>query len=105
MWMFWVIAMLCLLAYVLQRPSGAQGEVLFWVSIFFQGVALPVLAFVSNEQGDRTNTLLKETHDRVLEEFESIRNVQAVLLEELAEIKALSAEIKALSAEMRGKNE
>ncbi len=107
MWMFWIVAMLCMIAYALQRPIGAQGQVLFWVSIFFQGVALPVLALVSNQQGDKTNALLQETHDAVMGELESARNVQTILLDELADMKIrhtmqeqILAEVKAIHKEM-----
>jgi len=102
MWVFWVLTLLILLALVLQRPTGAQGWVLFVVSIFFQGVALPVLAFVSNQQGDRTNKVLTETHDAVLGEFEAVRNMQAVLVEELAQVKELHAQAEQRHRQLLG---
>ena len=86
MGMFWALTLLILLALALQRPSGAQGWVLFVVSIFFQGVALPVLAFVSNQQGDRTERVLRDTHDGVLSELAAAKkrmNTQEQLLTEM----------------------
>ncbi len=91
MGMFWALTLLILLALALQRPSGAQGWVLFVVSIFFQGVALPVLAFVSNQQGDRTERVLRDTHDGVLSELAAAKkrmNTQEQLLTEMRQMHA-----------------
>ena len=90
MWLFWGLTLLVLLALALQRPSGAQGWILFWVSIFFQGVALPVLAFVSNKQGDRMERVLRETHDSVLTELSEIKAMHAAQTEELATLRAIN---------------
>ena len=95
MWTFWTLTLLIAAALLLQRPTGAQGWVLFVVSIFFQGVALPVLAFVSNQQGDRTEGILRETHDTVMKELEDLRALHAERTEELAELRALHEEDRA----------
>ena len=92
MWTFWSLTLLIGLALILQRPTGAQGWVLFVVSIFFQGVALPVLAFVSNQQGDRTEGILRETHDTVMKELEDLRVMHEERSQELAELRALHEE-------------
>ena len=92
MWTFWTLTLLIGLALILQRPVGAQGWVLFVVSIFFQGVALPVLAFVSNQQGDRTEGILRETHDTVMRELEDLRVLHEERSQELAELRALHEE-------------
>ena len=90
MWLFWGLTLLVLLALALQRPSGAQGWILFWVSIFFQGVALPVLAFVSNKQGERMERVLRETHDSVLAELSEIKAMHESQAEELATLRAIN---------------
>lgn len=73
MWTFWILSMLIVSTLLIQLPSGAQGWILFVVSVFFQGVALPVLALVSNRQGDRMESVLRETHDAVLDELRELR--------------------------------
>lgn len=85
--MFWVITALCLAAFAIERPTGAQGWILFWVSIFFQGVALPVLAFVSDRQGTRVENVLRETHDTVVEELAQLKELHLIEMEELATIR------------------
>lgn len=79
MWLFWALTLLVFAALLAQTPNGAQGWILFWVSIFFQGVALPVLAFVSNKQGDRMERVLRETHDAVLQELTEVKQMHAEL--------------------------
>lgn len=98
--MFWVLTVLVLSTLLFQTPSGAQGWVLFIVSIFFQGVALPVLAFVSNKQGDRMERVLRETHDGVLAELADTKAMHAAQAEELAELRSTHNEITALVRSM-----
>ncbi len=89
MWLFWLLLLTCLVAYGIQPPTNAQGQILFWVSILFQGVALPVLAFVSNQQGDRTERVLRETHDAALAEFQTLKEMHQSQADELAELREL----------------
>lgn len=77
--LFWVLTILIFSTLLIQEPVGAQGWILFIVSIFFQGVALPVLAFVSNAQGDRMESLLRETHDTTLDELRELRDMHEEL--------------------------
>jgi hypothetical protein len=46
---------------------------MFVISAGFQAVALPVLAFVSNMQGDRAEKIARETHDAVMKELKILR--------------------------------
>ncbi|PWI57383.1 hypothetical protein [Sulfoacidibacillus thermotolerans] len=84
MWLFWGLTVLILFALALQRPIGAQGWILFIVSVFFQGVALPVLAFVSTKQGDRMESVLQQTHDATLAELEELKAMHKERDEEIA---------------------
>ena len=93
--LFWILLIACLLAYVVQPPNGAQAQILFWVSITFQGVALPVLAFVSNQQGDRTERILRETHDGVLSELAAAKERMSTQEQLLAELRSMHAEDRA----------
>jgi len=93
MWLFWGLTILIWATVILQRPSGPQGWILFLVSVFFQGVSLPVLAFVSNIQGDRTEKLLRETHDAVMSELTELRRMHEEQATELAELRAVHREL------------
>ena len=95
MWLFWALVLACLIAYAVQPPNGAQGQILFWVSIMFQGIALPVLAFVSNKQGDATQALLLDTHNHMLAEVEDMRSRHALQAKMLEELRVMHAEDKA----------
>ena len=82
---FWILVVLTWGSVAISRPAGAQGWDLFLVSIFFQGVALPILGIVSQKQGDRMERVMRETHDAAMEEMSLLRD-------EVADIKALRAE-------------
>lgn len=73
MLLFWILCILDIGGLFLQTPKGAQGWLLWGVSIFFQSVALPVLGFVADKQGKQTAGLLQDTHDRVMGELAEIR--------------------------------
>ena len=109
--LFWALTLLIVLALILQRPSGAQGWVLFVVSVFFQGVALPVLAFVSNKQGDRMENLLRETHDAAMNDLEELRQLHEERTQEIENLKDLAKrqleeieELKAIHLELAGQH-
>ena len=91
--LFWLLVVLTWGSVLLQRPDGAQGWDLFLVSIFFQAVALPVINYTTAKQGDRTEALVRETHDAVMDELASLRRMNAVQAEEIAELKAIHREL------------
>lgn len=93
MWLFWLLTILILGTLIFQRPSGIQGWALFFVSVFFQGVALVVINYTSDKQGRQMLRLLQETHNTTMEEFASLRRINAIQAEELAELKAIHAEL------------
>jgi hypothetical protein len=57
------------------------------IQAFFQGVALPVLAFVARNEGRKQSKIIKETHDMTVKE---IRELRAIHLDIVAEMKLLS---------------
>jgi len=87
--MFYGVAFLVMLPLIWQRPANLVGWAQYVISVFFQGVALPVLGFVSKKEGDRNNRLLKETHDAVMSELAIVKEALALASEERDEIKIL----------------
>jgi hypothetical protein len=83
MWLFWLLAVVILIAGLLQPPDTPYTFVMFVISAGFQAVALPVLALVSNMQGDRQEKVLKETHDAVMKELKLMREENAQLKQAL----------------------
>lgn len=79
MWLFWVLALVILIAGLLQPPDTPYTFVMFVISAGFQAVALPVLAFISNIQGEKQAKMLKETHDTVMKELKILREENAEL--------------------------
>ena len=82
MWLFWILSVIIIVAGLMQPPDTPYTFVMFVISAGFQAIALPVLAFVSNIQGDRAEKIAKETHDTVMKELKLMR-------EENAELKTL----------------
>jgi membrane protein implicated in regulation of membrane protease activity len=81
MWLFWILAVVIVVAGLMQPPDTPYMFVMFVISAGFQAVALPVLAFVSNIQGERQEKVMKETHDAVMKELKLVREENAELKE------------------------
>ena len=77
MWLFWLIIIIFVAAYLIQAPLGAYQMVMFFISAFFQAIALPVLAFVSNIQGDRLEKKVDELQSEMLEEIKELKKLMA----------------------------
>lgn len=92
--MFYAITFLVLLPLHWQKPQGLVAWTQYVVSVFFQGVALPVLAFVAKKAGDRQEKLLQETHDTVMEELAMIREALQLASEEWDKLKEIVANLK-----------
>ena len=75
MGLFWLLTVLIWSTILFQRPQGAQGWILFLVSVFFQGVGLIVVNYTSAKQGRMMLQLLQETHDTVMAELASVRDL------------------------------
>lgn len=88
MWLFWVLTVVIVIAGVLEPPASPYTFVMFVISAGFQAIALPVLAFVSNLQGDRQEKVLNETHKAVVKELELVKEQLELTREELKLIRS-----------------
>ena len=86
MWLFWILLVAIVASYIMQPPQGAFDISLFFISTAFQGIALPVLAFVSNIQGDRQQAQLNKMQSEIEEELKLVREL-------LEDVKAGQAQI------------
>lgn len=93
MTLFWLLLILDVAGAIIDPPQNVQAWLLWGVSILFQSVALPVLAFVSNKQAERTEKVLRETHDKVLEEFNMIKEELTLAREERDELRQILGEV------------
>ena len=73
--MFWVIVFLVIAPLLIQQPESLVGWIQYTVSVFLQGVALPVLGAVAKRSGERQEKLLNETHDAVMAELKEIKKL------------------------------
>lgn len=75
--MFYGVTILTLSILLFQAPRSPLEWVQYAVQTFFQGVALPVLAFVAKISGEQQEKLLRETHDAVMNEMKEIKELLA----------------------------
>ncbi|MFA6075773.1 MAG: hypothetical protein WCV63_07655 [Negativicutes bacterium] len=94
--MFYAVTFLTLSILFFQTPQSALEWVQYSVQTFFQGVALPVLAFVAKISGERQEKILQETHDTVMAELSFVKD-------ELVELKALHRNVGELIAEIHAR--
>jgi CBS domain containing-hemolysin-like protein len=90
---FYIISVAILATLFFQRPVGVQAWLLFWVTVFFQGVALPVLGYVSRKSGERQEQVLNETHDAVMQELAIVKKELELAREERKMLRELLHEI------------
>jgi hypothetical protein len=79
---FYLISIAILATLFFQTPEGVQAWLMFWVTVFFQGAALPVLGYVSRKAGEKQEKILNETHDTVMEELALIKEQLKIAKEE-----------------------
>ena len=75
--MFFGVTFLTLSILFFQAPKTPLEWVQYIIQTFFQGVALPVLAFVAKIEGKKHQKLLQETHDAVMCEMKEIKEMMA----------------------------
>jgi len=92
MWLFWLIVGIFIVAFTVQPPKGAYEMTMFFMSAAFGALALPVLAFVSNIQGDRQEQLMNKMQDELMEELRIIRELADTNVEELRIAKELAGD-------------
>lgn len=73
MWLFWALAIVLVVIGIVHPMDNPYNMVMYWISAFFQAIALPVLAFVSNLQGDRAEKIAKDTNRAVMQELKLLK--------------------------------
>lgn len=76
-----------------QHPTDLVGWVQYIVQSIFQGVALPILGYVSKKAGDNQEKVLNETHDTVMQELALVKEELTLAREERDSIQALIGEL------------
>jgi hypothetical protein len=100
---FYGITFLILSTLFFQKPTSMQGWLQYIISIFFQGVALPVLGYTSRKAGDVQAKMLKETHDASMQELGFIKKQQEEHMKELFDQKKIIKELHLIIKEIHKK--
>lgn len=99
--MFYGISFLVLATLFFQTPTSLVTWIQYIISVFFQGVALPVLGYTSRKSGELQAQLLRETHDTVMNELEYIKMQQEAARMEREELEKIISEIRDMTAEIQ----
>ena len=92
--MFYGVAFLVIFILIFQKPNNLVEWIQYIVAVFFQGVALPVLAYTSKKSGDIQANLLSETHDTVMNELKYIKEQQIFSKKEIESQRKIIIELK-----------
>lgn len=90
---FWFLNSVILIPLIWSRPASLILWITFWISTWFQGVSLVVLAFVAKKDGDKTRELMQE-------ELKGIKENNQKILEMLELEKIQSSNIKKIVDEV-----
>jgi 5-bromo-4-chloroindolyl phosphate hydrolysis protein len=99
--MFYGVSFLVLATLFFQTPTSLVTWIQYIISVFFQGVALPVLGYTSRKSGELQAQLLRETHDIVMNELEYIKRQQEAARMEREELEKIISEIRDMTAEIQ----
>jgi low affinity Fe/Cu permease len=89
MTMFWIITLLVIVPLFFTQPVGLVGWMQYIVSVFFQGVALPVLGYTAKLSGRRTDQIIskiEELSEKIDKRTESINNEVEKIDQEIEKI-------------------
>jgi hypothetical protein len=78
---FYVVALMVLLPLIWQRPEGLVGWMQYAISVFFQGVALPVLGYVADKAAAKMQKIIEDVIAA------AVLRIEAKVDEELALVK------------------
>ncbi|MCL2085732.1 hypothetical protein FWH09_02240 [Candidatus Saccharibacteria bacterium] len=92
MWLFWLLSIVLIIIGIAYPATDPYTFVMFWISAVFQAIALPVLAFVSNIQGEKQGKITRATHENVLEELRLIKQQLAMLQEQKEHLTDISGD-------------
>jgi len=98
--MFYGITFLVVAPLFFQTPNSPVSWMQYVVSVFFQGVALPVLGYTSRKSGEVQAKMLQETHDTVMNELEFIKKQQETASLERDELEKIMGEIRDMTQEI-----
>lgn len=99
--MFYGVSFLVLATLFFQTPTSPVTWIQYIISVFFQGVALPVLGYTARKSGELQAQLLSETHDTVMSELDYIKRQQEAARIEREELEKIISEIRDMTAEIQ----
>jgi hypothetical protein len=99
--MFYGVSFLVLATLFFQTPTSPVTWIQYIISVFFQGVALPLLGYTARKSGELQAQLLRETHDTVMNELDYIKRQQEAARVEREDLEKIISEIREMTAEIQ----
>lgn len=97
---FYIVTAFVLIPLLFQTPHDLVGWIQYIIQSLFQGSALPILAYVSKLEGAKTEKVLLETHDTVMNEFDKINNLIGLLQDEVVMQKDETTELHTILSDL-----
>lgn len=97
---FYGVAFLILSTLLFEKPSNLIEWLHYLISVFFQGIALPLLGYTSRKAGDVQGKLLIETHDASMQELDLIKKQQEEYRKELVNQRIIIKELHQIIKEI-----
>jgi len=107
MTMFWLISILVIVPLFFNQPTTIVGWMQYLVSVFFQGVALPVLAYIAKLSGERTDGIIRkieELSEKIAQNTDEIQKMTSKIHEDvdsiIEDVEIIEDEVKDIEEEV-----
>lgn len=82
-WLFYILNIAAVIILVFQRPTDLLSWTLFFGTIYFQSVTLPVINNTAKRSGEQMMQVLQETHDIEMESHDELHSKLGTIIEML----------------------
>jgi Zn-dependent membrane protease YugP len=82
-WLFYILNIAAVIILVFQRPTDLLSWTLFFGTIYFQSVTLPVINNTAKRSGEKMMKVLQETHDTAMESHSELHSKLDLLIENM----------------------
>ena len=110
MTMFIIISILVILPLFFVQPVGVVGWIQYVVSVFFQGVALPVLGYIAKLSGARTDSIISKIEtlsEKIENNTEEIKKMTEKIHEDvdsiIEDVETIEDEVKDIDNDVSNK--
>jgi low affinity Fe/Cu permease len=104
MTMFIVITILVIVPIFFVQPVGVVGWIQYVVSVFFQGVALPVLGYIAKISGSRTDAIIAKIESLSEQIAQNTINIEKMTEKIHEDVDSIIEDVEDIEYEVTDKN-